>query len=33
MFGVPEGALQDDAGAAAERCNITTHNGSHMDAP
>lgn len=33
MFGVPEGALRDDAGAAAERCTITTHNGTHMDAP
>lgn len=33
MFGVPEGALRDDAGAAVERCAITTHNGTHMDAP
>ena len=33
MFGVPEGALRDGAGAAAERCRITTHNGTHMDAP
>lgn len=33
MFGVPEGALRDNAGAAVERCNITTHNGTHMDAP
>lgn len=33
MFGVPAGALRDGAGAAAERCRITTHNGTHMDAP
>lgn len=33
MFGVPEGALRDDAGAAVERCTLTTHNGTHMDAP
>lgn len=33
MFGLPDGALRDDAGAAAERCAITTHNGTHMDAP
>jgi len=33
MFGVPDGALRDGAGAAAERCTITTHNGTHMDAP
>jgi kynurenine formamidase len=33
MFGVPDGALRDGAGAAAERCRITTHNGTHMDAP
>lgn len=33
MFGVPEGALRDGAGAAIEKCRITTHNGTHMDAP
>ena len=33
MFGVPDGALRDGAGAASERCRITTHNGTHMDAP
>ena len=33
MFGVPDGVQRDGAGAAAERCNITTHNGTHMDAP
>lgn len=33
MFGVPEGELRDDAGAAIERCTLTTHNGTHMDAP
>jgi kynurenine formamidase len=33
MFGIPDGALRDGAGAAAERCRITTHNGTHMDAP
>ncbi|MEN8832312.1 cyclase family protein [Pacificibacter sp.] len=33
FFGLPEGVLRDDAGAAVERCEITTHNGTHMDAP
>lgn len=33
MFGVPKGALRDDAGPAVERCTLTTHNGTHMDAP
>lgn len=33
MFGVPPGALRDGAGAAVERCSLTTHNGTHMDAP
>jgi kynurenine formamidase len=33
MFGVPEGAMRDGAGPASERCEITTHNGTHMDAP
>lgn len=33
MFGLPEGVLRDGAGAAIERCQITTHNGTHMDAP
>jgi len=33
MFGLPDGALRDNAGAAAERCDLTTHNGTHMDAP
>ena len=33
MFSIPDGALRDNAGPAAERCNITTHNGTHMDAP
>lgn len=33
MFGVPDGELRDGAGPAAERCEITTHNGTHMDAP
>lgn len=33
MFGVPEGKLRDNAGAAVERCVISTHNGTHMDAP
>jgi kynurenine formamidase len=33
MFGVPEGAMRDGAGPASERCQITTHNGTHMDAP
>ena len=33
MFGLPDGALRDGAGAAVERCTITTHNGTHMDAP
>ncbi len=33
IFGVPEGALRDQAGPAVERCVMTTHNGTHMDAP
>lgn len=33
MFGVPVDQLLGRAGAAAERCRITTHNGTHMDAP
>lgn len=33
MFDLPEGVLPDGAGASAERCDITTHNGTHMDAP
>ncbi len=33
MFDIPEGALRDGAGAAVERCVLTTHNGTHMDAP
>ena len=33
MFGVPDGAMRDGAGPASERCQITTHNGTHMDAP
>ncbi|MBZ0129155.1 MAG: cyclase family protein [Rhodobacteraceae bacterium] len=33
MFGVPPGAQRDGAGPASERCRITTHNGTHMDAP
>jgi kynurenine formamidase len=33
MFDLPAGVLRDGAGPAAERCEITTHNGTHMDAP
>jgi kynurenine formamidase len=33
MFGVPDGAFRDNAGAAVERLTLTTHNGTHMDAP
>lgn len=33
MFGLPQGVLRDEAGAAVERCTLTTHNGTHMDAP
>lgn len=33
MFGIPVEHQRDRAGAAAERCEITTHNGTHMDAP
>lgn len=33
MFDLPPGVLRDNAGPASERCNITTHNGTHMDAP
>lgn len=32
-FGVPRDALRDRAGGAIERCRLTTHNGTHMDAP
>ena len=33
FFGLPPGVLRDNAGAAVERCTLTTHNGTHMDAP
>lgn len=33
MFGIPVDKQLDGKGAAAERCSITTHNGTHMDAP
>lgn len=33
MFNLPEGVQRDGAGAAVERCRISTHNGTHMDAP
>jgi kynurenine formamidase len=33
MFGILPENLRDGAGPAAERCQITTHNGTHMDAP
>jgi kynurenine formamidase len=33
MFGIPVDRQLEGKGAAAERCSITTHNGTHMDAP
>ena len=33
MFGAPVTEMRDGAGPAAERVNMTTHNGTHMDAP
>jgi kynurenine formamidase len=33
IFGVPMGEFRDGAGAAVERLALTTHNGTHMDAP
>lgn len=32
-FGVPVEKLLDGKGAAVERCELTTHTGTHMDAP
>lgn len=32
-FGVPVSALPDGEYAAIERCTISTHNGTHVDAP
>nr|WP_325249083.1 cyclase family protein [Amylibacter sp.] len=33
MFGAPVDQQRDGAGAAIEKCTLTTHNGTHMDAP
>lgn len=33
MFGAPADAMRDGAGPASERLTVTTHNGTHMDAP
>ena len=33
MAGIKVDDLLDGAGWAAERCRITTHNGTHLDAP
>ena len=33
MFGVPADKQLDGAGPAAERLEMTTHNGTHLDAP
>ena len=33
MFGVPMDEFRDGAGAAVERMVLSTHNGTHMDAP
>lgn len=33
MFGIPVEHQLDGAGAAAERLTLTTHNGTHLDAP
>lgn len=32
-FGVPVSALPDEAYCGVERCTISTHNGTHVDAP
>ena len=33
MFGIPVEHQLDGAGAAAEKLSLTTHNGTHLDAP
>jgi kynurenine formamidase len=33
MFGIPAAKQRDGAGPAAERVQMTTHNGTHLDAP
>lgn len=33
MFGIPVAHQRDGKGAAVERLEVTTHNGTHMDAP
>ncbi|KQZ48930.1 cyclase [Rhizobium sp. Root149] len=33
IFGIPVSSQLEGKGAAAEKCIITTHNGTHMDAP
>lgn len=33
MFGIPADKLRDQAGPASERVAMTTHNGTHLDAP
>ncbi|MDO5620952.1 MAG: cyclase family protein [Paracoccus sp. (in: a-proteobacteria)] len=33
MFGIPVEKQRDGKGAAVERLSVTTHNGTHMDAP
>ena len=33
FFGVSDSALPDGEYAAVEQCNISTHNGTHLDAP
>ena len=33
VFGIPVEKQLEGKGAAAEKCQITTHNGTHMDAP
>lgn len=33
MFGIPVSKQLDGAGAAVERMTLTTHNGTHLDAP
>ena len=33
MFGIPAEKQRDGAGPASERLQVTTHNGTHLDAP
>ena len=33
LFGIPVDRQLEGKGAAVERCQMTTHSGTHMDAP